>query len=115
MGNPAPISSFIPPLRDQGIDFLVGAGELGISIQICDTTLTGATTALLFANLVTAGGHSIKPPADGLYTILVGGGATTAARLDPTTRTTLGFSIIGGTNLDVVTLIFVGRLAGQAK
>lgn len=109
------LSDYLPPLAQQGMDYLCATDKAGISIQTADLTLGGATTATTFAAL------SLSDMEDATYSVAIGGEyvliegtPNLAPVVDLSTRTTAGFSVINGTVSNVVQVIVVGRLTGQS-
>ncbi len=109
-----PSTRTIPELANLGVPHVVAAAELGVGVQATKSfALAGASPhALLVADLVSQNDAPLLALADALYTVTVNGNS--AAKLDLTTRTTAGFSLVGGSDTDVVSLVIHGRF-GQMK
>lgn len=100
------VSDHFPLFREQGMDYLVSATEAGVAIQIAEVAQAGAAP---FA--VTFAGLGLSAMADADYLVFVTG-PNGDERADLTTRTTAGFSILGGADTEVLGIMVVGRVAG---
>ena len=112
MAGPVPtskkMSDYLPNLKQEGIPYLVGAYEGGVSIQYGQITQAGASAfAVTFAAL------GMSDMADALYIPFVTG-PNGDERADLSTRTTTGFDIVGGADTEVLGVMVVGRIRGQA-
>lgn len=110
-----PSTASIPPLQDAGVPHVVAAAELGVGYQYTKSvTLAGAGPyTLTFASLVSPSGKSVKPPIDADYLVMVTGNS--AAKLDLTARTLTGFTLIGGSDGDVVAFAIVSRFGAMKR
>lgn len=105
---PKKASDHIPWAKDQGIDYLAGAGDHGISIQSKQVTQAGASPySVVLAD------HGFQRMADTNYTVLVGGETVGAPKVDQSTITQDGFDVTGGADTEVLHITIIGRLAGQ--
>jgi hypothetical protein len=105
---PKKASDHIPWAKDQGIDFLAGAGDHGISIQSKQITQSGASPfSVVFAD------QDMLDMADATYTVLVGGETVGAPKVDQSTIATTGFDIAGGADTEVLHVLVVGRVKDQ--
>jgi hypothetical protein len=110
MATLSKMSSTIPQARDQGIPFFAGANQAGVSVQGAQVTQVGATP---FATTFAAMG--LKDMADTSYVVMIGGDKQAVASVTQVSKTTTGFSIVGGAAADVHDVMVVGRMAGQVK
>ena len=102
------LSNVLPELKQEGIDFLVGAGKGGVSLQAAEIVQVGASPfAVTFAQL------GMKDMADLAYQVMING-PNGDERCDYTTRTTTGFSITGGANTERMGIMVAGRMKNQA-
>lgn len=99
------ISNYDPILKDQGIDYLVGAAKAGQSQQ-------SVTFAMPAGGVVTFAGMGIANMFDGNYQVFFTDN-TTAGAAKATAKTGLGFTITGPTTADSLDILIVGRLANQ--
>ncbi len=98
-----------PYARQAGVDYYAGASTGGVSIQYKMITQVGSSPfAIEFAD------YGLKDMADEDYAVFVNGPNGDEIG-DPSTYTTAGFSITGGANAEVLRVVIVGRLAGQAS
>jgi hypothetical protein len=101
------LSTVYPPLKQEGVDFLVAATRGGVGVQTKKITLSGTPHTVTFSDL------GMQSMADADYLVLLDG--ETAARLtvDESTITTLGFDVLGGAAAEVAHVLVVGRLQNQ--
>lgn len=104
---PKKISDYVPPFKDQGIDYVAAANAAGVGIQAALVTQSGA--APLVVDLEAIG---LKKMADTNYVVIsqVEGAAVT---VDESTKTVDGFNVLGGSDTEVHNLLVIGRLQGQ--
>jgi hypothetical protein len=102
-------SNFIPLLKDQGMDYLAGATAPGVSIQVKQITQSGAAPCV-----VSFAAEGMSDMADTSYVVIVGGETAAAATVDQSTIATTGFNIIGGADTEVLHVVVIGRVKGQA-
>jgi hypothetical protein len=102
------LSDFLPILKDQGIDHVVAANKAGQGLQCVRAVQSGsAPWAVTFAGL------GLADMADATYDVIVQG-PNGDERCDYATRGVKGFSITGGANTEAMTILVVGRIAGQS-
>ncbi len=109
MGDlPKNASDFIPFCKDQGIPNLVGTANKGVSLQ-------GATHAMPADGVITFAALGLGDMEDGSYQIVIQNHSDAAdeGTVDPATRTSAGFTIVGPDTADVLDILILGRLAGQ--
>lgn len=106
--TPRKLSNYIPPLKEQGMDYLVAAAAAGVGMQALKVTLSGATHSVVFEDE----GRVNMEDAD--YVVLLQGETTSRLTVDESTITKTGFDILGGLAAEVGHVLVVGRLSGQA-
>jgi len=109
MANPKDLQDYIPVLKDQGIKNVVGSPSTGVSIQVAEFTMVSSPDDFVFADA------GLENMADGNYHVLALNqtDATDQATID--SKTAAQFTINGPDAADVVTLLIVGQVDGQAK
>lgn len=107
-GSPKEARKYIPYAADQGLPHLVGAASAGVSLQMRKIVLAGAAP-----HSVVLEDEGFLPMADENYAVLIGGENEVVA-VDESTITAEGFDLLGGVAADVVHLVIVGALRGQA-
>lgn len=108
MAFPKKISDHVPPLRDQGMDYLAAAAEPGVAVQAKQITQVGAAPFSVVLEDV-----GMADMADDQYAVLIGGETVGAPKVDQSTITAKGFDILGGADTEVLHVMVVGRLKGQ--
>ena len=99
------LSDYLPPLKEQGMDYLAGASQAGVSLQAFKVISAGTPDTVSFAAL------GLPDMDDPDYLVFVGGeGAFT---VDESTITAQGFDILGGAASNVMHVLVVGKLKGQ--
>lgn len=101
------VSDYDPVAKDQGYDYVAAAGKPGLGIAAWSYTSDGTPDALTFA----AAGY--PQMADATYQVFIGGEVTTLSKVDESTKTTLGFSVIGTANGEVIHVLVIGRFASM--
>ena len=98
------ISNYLPPLRDQGMDYLAAANAAGVSIQHGSAILDGnAQTITLVSEMANA-----------TFTVLMTNETASARVPAITAKTTTTFVLDNaGTNLDVLGYAVIGQISGQ--
>lgn len=109
MGSPKEARDHLPFAADQGLPHLTGAAKAGVSVQQAQVTLSGAAPHTI--DLEAAG---FLPMANAGYCVLAGGETAAAVTVDQSTMTAAGFDLLGGADTEVVHLVIVGCLKGQA-
>jgi len=107
--TPKKLSNFLPPLKEQGMDYLVAAHKSGVSMQAVKVTQVGA--APLVVDLVALG---LKTMFDTDYVVITAGETAARTTVDESTITPTGFSVLGGAAAEVHHLLVVGRFSDQA-
>lgn len=103
----------IPYCADQGMDNLVGSPSRGMSIQVASFTMGSAPDDFVFADNSDIMGNTCKNMADGNYEVVVHNQSDPADESVVSAKTALQFTITGADAADVLTLIILGRVAGQ--
>jgi hypothetical protein len=106
--TPRKLSDYLPPLKNQGMDYLVAASGAGVSIQAKALVQSGAAP---FSVVLEDVGLQNMQSSDYVVITQVEG---VAATVDESTKTKTGFDLLVAGDTDVHNLIIVGRLAGQA-
>ncbi len=106
-GLPKRADDFIPYCEGQGIPYLVATNAAGVSIQYASYIAGAGTDAIVFAT------EGLTNMANATYEAIAFNKTAVARPMVVSARATTGFSIAGQNASDVVTLIIVGRLAGQ--
>lgn len=101
-------SDQIPYCKDQGIPYLAGAAEAGVSVQAAQITQAGASP---FAIDLEAQG--LARMANTSYVVIVQGETASRVTVDQSTITAAGFSVAGGADTEVLHVLIVGRLDEQ--
>jgi len=109
MGFPKEARDHIPYAADQGLPHLAGAAKAGVSVQRKKITLDGAAP-----HAIDLEAEGLSPMADSTYCVLVGGETLAPVMVDESTQTSVGFDLLGGAAAEVVHLVIVGTLKGQA-
>lgn len=109
MASPKKISDYLPPLKDQGIDYIAAANAAGVGMQSKQITQSGV--APLVVDLEAEG---LSPMEDTNYVVIAQGETVARVTVDQSTITKTGFNVLGGADTEVVHLLIIGRLAGQA-
>jgi len=99
------VSDYDPVAKDQGYDYVVAAGKAGLGIAAWSYTSDGTPDALTFA------GAGYPKMADANYQVFIGGEVTTLSKVDESTKTTAGFTVLGAANTEVIHVLVVGRFA----
>jgi hypothetical protein len=112
MAGPTPaqkkISDYVPPLKNEGVPYVVAASKGGVSVQVGEIVQAGASPfAVTFAAL------GMSDMADTAYIPIVTG-PDGDERADLATRMVSGFSILGGADTERLGIVVHGRLKGQA-
>ena len=107
--TPRKLSKFIPPLQEQGMDYLAAAAAAGVSIQAKQVTQSGASP---FSVVLEDAG--MKNMEDDEYVVIVQGETAARVTVDQSSLTKVGFDILGGADTEVLHVLVVGRLSGQA-
>lgn len=112
MTGPTPaarkLSSVLPNLKQEGVEYGVFAYKGGVSLQIAEIAQAGASPfAVTFAAL------GMKDMANASYQVFING-PNGDERADYATRTAVGFSIVGGANTELMGIMVAGRMKGQA-
>lgn len=110
MGNPKEAKDYIPYAADQGIAYLAGAAKAGVSIQAKQITQVGAAPCV-----VDLEDEGLSPMADTDYVVIVQGETAAAVMVDQSTMTVNGFNILGGADTEVLHVLIVGCVKGQAQ
>lgn len=106
--TPKKLSNYMPPLKEQGMDYLAAAAQAGVGIQGKLITQSGA--APLVVDLEALG---MSPMADTDYVVVSQVEGLTPS-VDESTKTKTGFNVLGGVDTSVHNLMVIGRLKGQA-
>ena len=109
MGFAKKIGDYIGILKDQGLDYLAGAAKAGVSVQSKQITQAGASPFT-----VSFSAQGMSDMADTSYTVTVNGETAAATSVDQSTIATTGFDVIGGADTEVLHIVVIGRLKGQA-
>lgn len=109
MGSPKEARDHIPFAADQGLPHLAGAAKAGVSVQAKQIVQVGASPFTI--NLEAQG---LAPMADAGYVVIVQGETAARVTVDQSTMSAAGFDVIGGAAAEVLHLLIVGRLKGQA-
>lgn len=107
--NPKKLSDYIPPLKEQGMDYLAAAHKAGVTVQQKKITQSGA--APLVVDLEAEG---LLPMFDTNYVVLTGGETAVRTTVDESSMTKNGFDVLGGADTEVHHLLVVGRTLNQA-
>lgn len=102
--NQKAASAFDPYCKDQGIDHLLAAGKAGLGALSFSVISGGTPDAILFATY----GYDVEM-ADTNYQVIVNGETAGAVSVDESTKTTKGFSILGGGAAEVLHVLVIGR------
>lgn len=94
-------------VRDGTSTQLAALGNLNEKFQSCKLTLTSNNMAFTFAS------KGLQNMKDRNYRVFVHGEFAAATRVDESTITTAGFSIIGGANGEVAHIMVHGVAAGD--
>jgi hypothetical protein len=86
-----------------GIDWVMAAGKKAQGVNAFSYTATGSPQALLFAS------YSLPNMADIAYQVLTGGETAAVTKVDESTKTAAGFSVLGAGAGEVVHVVVVGR------
>lgn len=108
--SPKKLSDYLPPLKDQGMDYLAGAVGPGVTVQAKQITQVGA--APLVVDLEAEEG--LGPMADANYVVICQGQTAGRVTVDQATITETGFNVLGGAAAEVIHVLIVGRAANQA-
>lgn len=100
-------SAYDPYLKDQGIDWLAGAGKAGLNIASFSVISAGSPDAVLLST------YGYGEMADTSYQVFVDGETTNPVHADESTKTVAGFTILGGVAAEVMHVLVIGRLKGQ--
>ena len=98
----------LPPLKDMGMSHLAAAGKGGVALQSALVVSGGAPDTVVLADL------GLSDMADDQYAVLVDGETAARVTVDESTKTPQGFDILGGGATEVLNVVVVGRLKGQA-
>lgn len=106
---PKDAKDLIPYCEDQGIPNLAGAYARGVSVQH-DIYVAGAgADPYVFAD------EGLSDMADVAYVVIAMNQTAVARPMTATSKAVTGFTLTGQNAADVVDLIIVGRLKGQAS
>lgn len=111
--HPKDLKDYMPALADQGIDNLVASPSRGIGIQVASFTMGSAPDDFVFADNVDIAGNVCQDMADGNYEVLVWNQTDVADQGVISAKTAKQFTITGPDAADVVTLLIIGKIAGQ--
>lgn len=111
--HPKDMKDYIPVLADQGIDNVVGSPSQGVSIQAGSFTMVSSPDDFVFADNLDVSGNAMKNMADGDYEVIAINNTDAADQATISAKTALQFTITGPDAADVVTLLIIGRVAGQ--
>ena len=106
--NPKKLSDHMPPLKEQGMDYLAAAARAGVGIQAKLITQSGV--APLVVDLEAEG---MSPMAD-TNDVVISQVEGKACTVDESTKTKTGFNVLLGGDTEVHNLLVIGTLAGQA-
>lgn len=108
-GTPMMAKNYIPYCEHQGMNYLAGAAKAGISIQ-------SGRIAMPAGGVITFAALGMENMANGLYHLQMTNhtDTTKAGTVDPATRTSLGFTVVGPTAADVLEILVIGTVYGQA-
>ena len=101
------IDKYIPILKDQGIPFISGAGKAGISIQSFRVTSGGSPDVVTFA------AQGLPDMASASYQVICQGETAARVKVDESTMTAQGFSILGAAAAEIIHVIVIGQLKDQ--
>lgn len=110
-----PSTASIPSLSGAGVPFVAGAAELGVALQATKSfALSGASPHTIdFEDLLSQTGKPIRAPLDTDYLVICVGDSASVVDLSTRTRTSIGLT--GGSALDVVSLIIIGRFGAMVR
>jgi len=101
-------SDQIPYCKDQGIPYLAGAAQAGVSVQYAQVTQSGASP------------YSVDLEAWGMakmgntsYVVIAQGETASRVTVDQSTMTVDGFDVLGGIDAEILHLVVIGRIAEQ--
>lgn len=99
------VSDYDPVAKDQGYDYVVAAGKPGLGMAAWSYTSDGTPDALTFA------AAGFPQMANTAYQVFIGGEVATLSKVDESTKTTTGFTVLGAANGEVIHVLVVGRFA----
>lgn len=108
-GLPKDAKDFIPYCEDQGIPNLCGAFARGVSIQHVIYSAGAGADAVLFSE------QGLSDMANTAFVVIAMNQTAVARPMAVSSKAVTGFTITGQNAADVVDLIIVGRLKGQAS
>lgn len=111
--HPKDLKDYIPALADQGIDNLVASPSRGMGIQVASFTMGSAPDDFVFGDNTDIMGNVCKDMADGNYEVIVHNQSDSADEGVVSAKTAQQFTITGPDLGDVVTLLIMGKIAGQ--
>ncbi len=109
MANPKDLHDFIPVLKDQGIKNVVATPVSGLGIQVAEFTMVTSPDDFVFE------ANGLENMADGTYHVIALNQTDAADQATISAKTAQQFTITGPDAADVVTLLIIGQLSGQAK
>lgn len=92
-----------------GIDWILASGKKQKGINAFSITSSGASQAITFA------AQDCPDMADTDYTVIADGETTNRVTVDEDTKTTAGFTLLGGTAAEIVHVHCIGRLDGMPE
>lgn len=102
------MDKFIPIMKDQGIAHVCAAGKAGLGIQSFRITSGGSPDVVTFASIAGA-----VDMASASYQVICQGETAARVKVDESTITAQGFSILGGAAAEIIHVIVIGQLKGQ--
>ena len=107
---PRAASESMPPLKDQGVFDVVGSPSTGKSLQSAQVTQAGASPFVVDLEAI-----GLRSMADTAYVVIAEGETAARVTVDQSTITEAGFSLLGGADTEVIHLMVMGRVRGQAS